>query len=173
MGFISAPAHLPFKVSLIIPNNLMGCSLRALILPLPCSRVSTTPTLGKSKPLWGAGLSAYWVFSTCFPDPLSPLRHSALCPRFRYSLASGWVQPRGSTAGDWMAGGERDGASHPLHCGLTEAASSLHGHDSTSVAPVRSYNSHQIQEAPPLLASHTKDSNGSLLLLILGCFSIP
>ena len=98
MGFISAPAHLPFKVSLIIPNNLMGCSLRALILPLPCSRVSTTPTLGKSKPLWGAGLSAYWVFSTCFPDPLSPLRHSALCPRFRYSLASGWVQPRGSTS---------------------------------------------------------------------------
>lgn len=174
-------AHLPFKVSRYI-KQLDGKYSQSP----QCSRVSITPTLsclGKSKPLLGAGLGVCWALPMCSPDPLSAPHHSARCPRtpsdmtasarFTFPLAPGWVWPVGNTSRRLEGGGEGHGALLPTTLQFAEAAPSLLGHDSTPVTPVCSCNTHQTQEAPPLSASHTKDSNDSPILANLGMLHHP
>ena len=133
--------------------------------------------------LCGGGLAVCWVLPVCSPDPLSAPHHSARCPRtpsdmtasarFTFPLAPGWVWPVGNTSRRLEGGGEGHGALLPTTLQFAEAAPSLLGHDSTLVTPVCSCNTHQIQEAPPLSASCTKDSNDSPILANPGMLHHP
>lgn len=124
-----------------------------------------------------------WILLVCSPDPLSALHHSALCPknpsdmtasaRFTFPLAPGWVPPVGNTSRRLEGGGEGHGALLPTTLQFVEAAASLLGHSSTPVTPVCSCNTHQIQEAHPRPASHTKDSNDSPIFANLGMLHHP